>query len=303
MVWHPVQPLLISVTQCGDIQVWNENIHEFGRNWSTFDANFEVLSENVWFREKDRIQYLKMNKSKTHNKSSSHSSSSSDSDNSDSSTKSKTQNEGDLEEESDMKQWRDSMTNKVNCNQEEEGDIDIFTEDGNLEDFFSGDEDENDLLDPQRDSLHNELIHLPIRIKCDYAPNDIAKYLENIKSLTTQFEVKYEEFRKMERLEENERSQHNERSERTQKSQKKEDEMMERKSERKVNEKKMEKVDRSEKQEKVHQKVHRKTIKEKHRKRDRPRDQERDRDRDRESHSKHRGESKIKISNKNEKVW
>merc|ERR1711879_226308 len=83
---------------------------------------------------------------------------------------------------------------------DENGQIDIFTEDGNLEDFFSGDEDMDDLLDPQRDSLNDELIHLPIRIKCPYSPREIGDYLLNLKSMTNQFEIKYEEFLKTERI-------------------------------------------------------------------------------------------------------
>merc|ERR1712173_316165 len=92
------------------------------------------------------------------------------------------------------------LMNRVSVNQDENGQIDIFTEDGNLEDFFSGDEDSDDLLDPQRDSLNNELIHLPIRIKCPYSPREISDYLSNLKSMTNQFEIKYEEFLKMEKV-------------------------------------------------------------------------------------------------------
>jgi len=56
MVWHPIEPILICVTQCGDILVWNQNWRETGENWSTFDQNFEILSENAWVKEAEQSE-------------------------------------------------------------------------------------------------------------------------------------------------------------------------------------------------------------------------------------------------------
>eukprot|EP01083_Nonionella_stella_P031867 87197_1 len=149
MVWHPIQPILISVTQCGEIQIWNQGCKETGENWSTFDANFQVLTENVWDMES------KVN--------------------------------GD-HVEVDEEEWMRQQLNKdpMARAQQENVEIDIFKEDGNLEDFFSADEDENDLLDvvSMADSLHHELIHLPIQVQCRYSPLQISNYLKQIKQNT-----------------------------------------------------------------------------------------------------------------------
>jgi len=132
MVWHPISPILISITQCGNIQIWNQNWRETGENWSTFDSNFKVLTENTWFIP-------------------------------------------------------NSDDNKDEFKNDESLSIDIFKEDGNLSDFFSADEDENDLLNKSDCSLKNELIHLPICIKSKYSSNEICKYLDNIKKYTNEY--------------------------------------------------------------------------------------------------------------------
>merc|ERR1712228_534358 len=144
MVWHPIAPILISVTQCGNIQIWNQNWRETGENWSTFDSNFKVLTENSWFIPN------------------------SDADN-------KEKNE---------------LLN------DESAQIDIFKEDGNLEDFFSADEDENDLLNKCDCSLKRELIHLPISIQCKYSSKQIDKYLANVKKYSNEYMMKAKQTKK-----------------------------------------------------------------------------------------------------------
>eukprot|EP01084_Bolivina_argentea_P246737 412874_1 len=51
MIWHPIQPILVSVSQCGEIQIWNQQQIQNGHNWSTFDAKFKVLTKNIWAAE------------------------------------------------------------------------------------------------------------------------------------------------------------------------------------------------------------------------------------------------------------
>ena len=138
MVWHPIQSILVSVTQCGHIIIWNQNWRETGENWSTFDANFEILTENV------------------------------------------------------MGTATATTAKAVQQENEEENGkiIDIFKEEGNLEDFFSADEDEKDLLDANKDSLKNELIHLPISVNGKYSSDQIEKYLQNVKKLTNEWKPK-----------------------------------------------------------------------------------------------------------------
>ena len=178
MVWHPIQPILITVTQNGEIQIWNENFHETGKIWSTFDANFEVLTENVWYRDKDKLEHMQLNKHK-HNKGSSHSSSIADTSSESEREGNHMENEhkdGNESEDIDEELWLNEQINKADDKEDGNVVIDIFNENGNL-DFLSGDEDENDLLDPVNDSLKRELIHLGIDIKCPYSSQEISQYL------------------------------------------------------------------------------------------------------------------------------
>jgi len=78
--------------------------------------------------------------------------------------------------------------------------IDIFKEEGNLEDFFSADEDEKDLLDPMQDSLVNELIHLPIGVNGKYSSDEIVKYLDNVKKLSNEWKMKPNSLRSLSKI-------------------------------------------------------------------------------------------------------
>lgn len=48
--WHPIRPLIASVSTLGLIHVWVTGITE---NWSAYAPGFEELDENVEYQEKE----------------------------------------------------------------------------------------------------------------------------------------------------------------------------------------------------------------------------------------------------------
>lgn len=48
--WHPIRPLIASVSSLGLIHIWVTGITE---NWSAYAPGFEELDENVEYQEKE----------------------------------------------------------------------------------------------------------------------------------------------------------------------------------------------------------------------------------------------------------